>query len=73
MARFTKASRREEGTTSISRVYADVNDKRPPEYWDYESLNVQVGTSGLTASMTLKTAPRCRLMPACLAAVGRSG
>jgi hypothetical protein len=40
MARYSKA-RREEGTASIARVYAEVNEKRPAEYWDYESLNVQ--------------------------------
>jgi hypothetical protein len=43
MARYSKAYRsKEESTTSVSRVYADVNDSRPPEYWDYESLQVQV-------------------------------
>lgn len=43
MARYSKACRsREEGTTSIARVYADINEKRPAEYWDYEALNVQV-------------------------------
>eukprot|EP00879_Flechtneria_rotunda_P001913 GHRR01002086.1.p1 GENE.GHRR01002086.1~~GHRR01002086.1.p1 ORF type:complete len:363 (+),score=83.34 GHRR01002086.1:291-1379(+) len=44
MARYSKAYRsREEGTTSIARVYADINEQRPPEYWDYENLNVQWG------------------------------
>lgn len=44
MARYSKAYRsREEGTTSVARVYADINDKRPAEYWDYENLQVQVG------------------------------
>ena len=28
---------------SVARVYADVNSKRPEEYWDYESLQVQWG------------------------------
>ena len=28
---------------SISRVYADCNQHRPKEYWDYESLNVTWG------------------------------
>jgi hypothetical protein len=42
-ARYSKAYRaKEEATTSIARVYLDINDKRPPEYWDYENLNVQV-------------------------------
>ena len=30
-------------TMSRSRVYADVNVKRPREYWDYESLVVNWG------------------------------
>lgn len=44
MARYSKAFRQrgDESTASIARVYADVNDKRPPDYWDYETLNVQV-------------------------------
>jgi hypothetical protein len=43
MARYSKAYRsRDEGTTSVARVYADINDKRPAEYWDYENLQVQV-------------------------------
>eukprot|EP00877_Chromochloris_zofingiensis_P000343 jgi/Chrzof1/10309/Cz04g36230.t1 len=45
MARYSKAFRQrgDESTASIARVYADVNDKRPPDYWDYETLNVQWG------------------------------
>lgn len=44
MARYSKAYRsRDEGTTSVARVYADINDKRPAEYWDYENLQVSVG------------------------------
>lgn len=43
MARYSKAYRsRDEGTTSVARVYADINDKRPAEYWDYENLQVSV-------------------------------
>ena len=43
MARYSKAFRqKEEATVSVARVYADINEKRPPEYWDYEALNVQV-------------------------------
>ncbi|WIA40527.1 hypothetical protein OEZ86_013874 [Tetradesmus obliquus] len=42
MARYSKACR-SPSCPSISRVYADINDKRPPEYWDYESLNIQWG------------------------------
>eukprot|EP01031_Cornospumella_fuschlensis_P036444 gene36444-44208_t len=30
----------EEMSASISRVYADVNQKRPAEYWDYENLSL---------------------------------
>lgn len=28
---------------SVARVYADVNKKRPPEYWDYESHQIEWG------------------------------
>ena len=28
---------------SRARVYADVNQHRPREYWNYETLNVQWG------------------------------
>lgn len=28
---------------SRARVYADVNTKRPREYWDYESLSINWG------------------------------
>lgn len=39
MARYSKAFRSRE-EPSIARTYPDVNTHRPPEYWDYESLNV---------------------------------
>lgn len=26
---------------SVSRVYTDVNEKRPPSYWDYEKLEIE--------------------------------
>lgn len=29
---------------STARIYADVNELRPKEYWDYESLTVQWGS-----------------------------
>ena len=29
--------------STVSRVYADVNVRRPREYWDYESLIVNWG------------------------------
>eukprot|EP01138_Halocafeteria_seosinensis_P003214 gb/GECG01003288.1/.p1 GENE.gb/GECG01003288.1/~~gb/GECG01003288.1/.p1 ORF type:complete len:441 (+),score=37.92 gb/GECG01003288.1/:1-1323(+) len=28
---------------SVARVYADVNEKRPPSYWDYENVTVTWG------------------------------
>ncbi|KAA8497429.1 Casein kinase II subunit alpha-2 [Porphyridium purpureum] len=31
------------GKVSVARVYADVNDDRPEEYWDYDNLTVQWG------------------------------
>lgn len=31
------------GSLPVSRVYADVNVRRPREYWDYESLVVNWG------------------------------
>ncbi|KAI4385559.1 hypothetical protein MLD38_003572 [Melastoma candidum] len=37
-----KATRRP-GAASKARVYADVNVVRPKDYWDYESLTVQLG------------------------------
>ena len=27
--------------TSISKVYATVNDKKPKEYWDYENATIE--------------------------------
>jgi hypothetical protein len=33
---------------SRARVYADVNTKRPREYWDYESLSINWGCVALT-------------------------
>ena len=27
--------------SSVARVYADVNQKKPKEYWDYDNLNIQ--------------------------------
>ena len=51
MARYSKAFRqKEEATVSVARVYADINEKRPPEYWDYEALNVQVRVCGVQAA-----------------------
>nr|QKY15034.1 casein kinase Ii subunit alpha-4 (CKA4) [Polytomella parva] len=41
--RFGKAFRSKDAIVSKSRVYADVNDNRPEEYWDYEKLNITWG------------------------------
>ncbi len=47
-ARYSKAYRnQQDSTSSISRVYAQVNQQRPPDYWDYEALDVQVSQSPL--------------------------
>lgn len=40
---YPKATRSEEGMASIARVYADVNDTKPQEYWDYENYNIEWG------------------------------
>jgi casein kinase II subunit alpha len=40
--RIGKAIRRD-NVVSKSAVYADVNDKKPKEYWDYENLQVSWG------------------------------
>ena len=34
---------RREAAASVARVYADANETRPSEYWDYEALSVQWG------------------------------
>lgn len=26
---------------SVARVYADVNQQRPPAYWDYEKMEIE--------------------------------
>jgi hypothetical protein len=40
--RIGKAVRRA-GAASVSRVYADVNESAPRDYWDYEALTVTWG------------------------------
>ena len=40
--RIGKAVRRA-ATPSKARVYAEANDEKPREYWDYEALSVQWG------------------------------
>jgi hypothetical protein len=32
-----------QNTTSMARVYADVNENMPRSYWDYDSVNIQWG------------------------------
>lgn len=32
---------------SIARVYADVNSRMPPDYWDYEALQLQWGSQDI--------------------------
>jgi casein kinase II subunit alpha len=34
------SSRRKRQATSVSRVYPDINDDRPPSYWDYEKFDI---------------------------------
>lgn len=40
---MTTASRKRKVPPSISRVYANVNVERPPDYWDYENFQVKWG------------------------------
>ena len=35
-----------EESGSVARVYAEVNNERPKEYWDYESIVVEWGYAG---------------------------
>ncbi len=37
---------------SIARVFADVNQKKGREYWDYEQLNVRSPPSTLKSNFT---------------------
>jgi hypothetical protein len=41
---------------SRARVYADVNTKRPREYWDYESLSINWGCVAVTRTASRRTA-----------------
>lgn len=42
--RFQKATRAaDESLMSRARVYADVNDQKPQDYWDYENTQLQWG------------------------------
>lgn len=44
MARlYPKATRSDEGMSSVARVYADVNENKPREYWDYENYSIEWG------------------------------
>lgn len=38
-----RARRHRGGKVSVATVYADVNEHRPPEYWDYDNLQVPWG------------------------------
>jgi casein kinase II subunit alpha len=42
-ASINKRRAKPRAAKSISRVYADCNQHRPKEYWDYESLTVTWG------------------------------
>ncbi|GAB0495562.1 hypothetical protein MMPV_006864 [Pyropia vietnamensis] len=40
-----RRSRQERGGVfSVSKVYANVNEVRPPSYWDYDSMNIHWGS-----------------------------
>lgn len=44
MARlYHKAARSEEGMASVARVYADINENKPQDYWDYENYTIEWG------------------------------
>lgn len=61
-ARYSKAFRsKEEASSSLARVYADVNEQRPAEYWDYDNLQVQVG---------LVASPKSMPPPCCVTRLG---
>ncbi len=37
------ARRQRGGVLSESAVYRDINESRPPDYWDYDNLHVKWG------------------------------
>lgn len=41
---MSRQRRRRELSGSVARIYADVNNHRPRDYWDYEALTVDWGT-----------------------------
>ena len=41
MRLYPKATRSDEGMSSVARVYADVNENKPQEYWDYENYSIE--------------------------------
>lgn len=41
MRLYPKATRSDEGMASVARVYADVNENKPQEYWDYENYSIE--------------------------------
>jgi hypothetical protein len=38
-----RGQRRRQRTHSVARVYRDVNEQRPREYWDYEAMSITWG------------------------------
>lgn len=41
MRLYPKATRSDDGMASVARVYADVNENKPQEYWDYENYSIE--------------------------------
>lgn len=39
-------SRRKRVANSVARVYADINEQRPPSYWDYEKFDINWRVGG---------------------------
>jgi casein kinase II subunit alpha len=50
----SEAKRRRRKLKSVARVFADVNKSLPPEYWDYESFNLESFEWGSPAPYKLK-------------------
>lgn len=43
---ISQRGRRKRVANSISRVYSDINEHRPPSYWDYEKFDIQWRVGG---------------------------
>ncbi|CAM9015340.1 unnamed protein product [Wickerhamomyces anomalus] len=41
--KITMSYPKAERVYSVSKVYADANEKRPKEYWDYENFEIEWG------------------------------